>query len=328
MQIAHHRPQVDAFEQFCVRGRHQMLDTRQRHDGRLLRDIDRIARAAQHISDEAHDVVMLGAVLRVVQQTLCKTLVLSGIGRCRACSGQAHAFQLATRFPHEQLGSAATEEHVGISVQQHGSVRSAVDQVHQQVLRGERLVSAQLQAAGEHHLLHAAFLDGVKPASHRLFPGRPRIKLQLVRNGASRTSQRRQGKARETLDATGVHRAKGVHLQESATLVLDENHFGQHEMQVGERLEQLIGRRGVVRVESVEREEHRLLGGRPRKLALGFVQSRQRDAAPQTHETSRTVLAIVHELIGEALLHKAERIDDIGIERLGIRIDSGHSTSP
>ena len=140
--------------------------------------------------------------------------------------------------------------------------------------------------------------------------------------------RRRQGKARKALDATGVHRTKGVHLQESAALILDEHDLGQHEMQVGKRLEQLICRRWVVRVEAIEREEHRLLGGRPRQLTLGLVQGRQRDAASQAHETRRTVLAVIHELIGEALLHEAERVDDIGIERLGVRIDSGHSTSP
>ena len=305
-----------------------MLDARQRHDGRLLRDIDRVTRTAQHIPDEAHDVVMLGAVLRIVQQALRKALVLGGVGRCRTRSRQAHAFQLATGFAHEQLGGAAAEEHVGISVQQHGSVRGAVDQVHQQVLRGKRLVGTQFQTAREHHLLHAAAFDGIKPASHRLLPSGTRIEFQLVRNGASRAMRRRQGKTRETLDAAGVHRAKGVHLQESAALVLDEHYLGQHEMQVGERLEQLIGRRGIMRVESVEREEHRLLGGRPRQLALGLVQGRQRDTAPQAHETGGAVLAVIHELIGEALLHKAERVDDIGIERLGVRIDSGHSTSP
>lgn len=107
--------------------------------------------------------------------------------------------------------------------------------------------------------------------------------------------RRRQGKARETLDTAGVHRAKGVHLQESAALVLDEYHFGQHEVQVGERLEQLIGRRGIMRVESVEREEHRLLGSRPRQLALGFIQGRQRDTAPQAHEAGGAVLAVIHD---------------------------------
>ena len=271
---------------------------------------------------------MLGAVLRVVEQTLRKALVLGGVGRCRTGSRQAHAFKFAAGFAHEQLGSAAAEEHVGVAVEQHGSVRGAVDQVHQQVLRRERLVGTQFQAAREHHLLHAAALDGVKPASHRLLPSGTRIEFQLVRNGAPRAMRRRQGKAREALDAAGVHRAKGVHLQESAVLVLDEHHLGQHEVQVGERLEQLIGRRRIMRVESVEREEHRLLCGRPCQLALGLVQGRQRDATPQAHEAGRTVLAVIHELIGEALLHKAERVDDISIERLGVRIDSGHSTSP
>ena len=207
-------------------------------------------------------------------------------------------------------------------------MRGAVDQVHQQVLRREWLVGTQFQAARKHHLLHAAALDGVEPASHRLLPSGPRIELQLVRNGAARAMRRRQGKARKALDATGVHRTKGVHLQKSAALILDEHDLGQHEMQVWKRLEQLICRRWVVRVEAIEREEHRLLGGRPRQLTLGLVQGRQRDAASQAHETRRTVLTVIHELIGEALLHEAERVDDIGIERLGVRIDSGHSTSP
>ena len=83
--------------------------------------------------------------------------------------------------------------------------------------------------------------------------------------------RRRQGKARETLDTAGVHRAVEFTCRKAPHSFPDEHHFGQHEVQVGERLEQLIGRRGIVRVESVEREEHRLPGSRPRQPALGIV---------------------------------------------------------
>ena len=207
-------------------------------------------------------------------------------------------------------------------------MRRAVDKVHQQVFRGERLGSAHFQAARKHYLVNAAGVDGGKPVVYSALPCLARIKSQRVVDAAARARARGKRQAREALHTAGVHRAKRVDLQKRSALVFDKHHFGKHEVQAGKRLEQLVGRRRVVRVEAVEREEHRLFARRSGKLAFRVVKRGQCNAAAQAHEANGAVFAVVNELVREAFLQQAEHIDDIDVKRLSEREYPGHSPSP
>ena len=54
------------------------------------------------------------------------------------------------------------------------------------------------------------------------------------------------------------------------------------------------------------------------ELAFDAVERRQRNAAPHAHEADGAVFAIVDELVGETLLQRAIRIDDVGLDRLRV----------
>ena len=131
--------------------------------------------------------------------------------------------------------------------------------------------------------------------------------------------------AHEALDAARVHGSERVHLQEATLLVLEENNFGQHEAQVRKRTEKLIGGRGVFRVKAVEREEHRGLVDRARRIVVfDVIKRRKRNAAAKSHEAHGTLLRVEDELVGEALLQHAECIDDVSVDRHRGGINLGH----
>ena len=318
MQIVLHRSQVDAFQHARAGGRAQVLYVGERQDARLGGHVDVVACAVEHLSNEPHHVVVLGAVLRVGHQLVGqpRALFLGGAGGTRA--GQAHALHLVAALAYQQLGRAAAEEHVGVAVQQHGAARRAVDEVHQQVLRRERLQRLEALAARQHHLADAPPPDGVERRFHVRAPRVTRVGLQLERDGTAVATRRSGGLAGEPRDAARIDRAQRVHLQIRAAIVLDEDHFGQHELQAGKRLEQLVGRRRVLGVETVEREEDGLLADGAFELAFDAVERRQRNAAPHAHEPDGAVFAIVDELVGETLLQRAIRIDNIGLDRLRV----------
>lgn len=65
-------------------------------------------------------------------------------------------------------------------------------------------------------------------------------------------------------------------------------------------------------------EKRRLLADGAFELAFDAVERRQRNAAPHAHEADGAVFAIVDELVGETLLQRAIRIDDVGLDRLRV----------
>ena len=195
------------------------------------------------------------------------------------------------------------------------------------------------QPAREHHLRHPALPYGRKRRIHGLAPRLAGIGLKRKRNGRALAGRRGSHHACEAGHAAGVHRAQRVHLQEAPAFVLDEHDFRQHEPQPRERRHQLVGRRGIGGVETVEREEHRrLLGGilasrdlvqRAALAVLVFhiAQTGQRDAAAESHVAAGTLLVVVDELVGEPFLQPAERIHHIRLNGHIARVNSGHLPS-
>ena len=178
----------------------------------------------------------------------------------------------------------------------------------------------------EHHLLHAPGLDGRRRARHGTTPLLARVVLQSVGHRHARAGRRIGAQPQEPLHPPGVHRTQRVDLQKPAALILQQHTFGQHEAQLGKRAEQLVSRRRVLRVEAVEREEHRRLAHGPLVGAFRILKRRQRHAAAQPQAANRPFLRVVCELIGEPLLHQAERVDDVRLHGNGERIYLGHGT--
>ena len=278
----------------------------------------------EHLADEARHVVVLGAVLRIGHQSVGQPRALLFGAARRARARQTHALHLAPALAHQKLRRAAAEEHVGVAVQKHRAARRAVDEVHQHVLRRERARGHQALPTRQHHLLHASLADGAKRRRHSLAPRLARVRLQPVGDAFAPTRRRAGRLAHEPLDAPRIHRPERVHLQKRSALALDQHDLGQHEAQTRERLEQLVGGSGIARVEAIEREEHRLMRLGTLKLAFRVVERRQRDAAAKPHEAHGTVLAVVDELVGEALLQRGERIHDVGIDGSRVREDFRH----
>ena len=198
--------------------------------------VDAVACAVEHLADEPHHVVVLGAVLRgrpSAQRPDARALPRW------APAGHVPARHMLSNscaaLAHQQLGRAAAEEHVGVAVQQHGAARRAVDKVHQQVLRRERLrPRSALPRRDSTTLSTRPALDGVKPASTARATPRASRAPAVYGDAAAVAGGAASAWRDEACDAARVYRAKRVHLQKRAALVLDEHHFGQHELQAGE----------------------------------------------------------------------------------------------
>ena len=331
MQVARQIPNINALEHLSLRRRMQVLHMRERHDARLNRHIHVVARTREHVANELHHVIVLSSVLRIVHQALGQSCALSLVRACRTRARQTHAFNRLALLANEQLRRATAEEHVGVTVQDHRSARITVDEVDQQILRGEGMLGHQLLATRENNLAHTALFNGGKRLAHGLVPLLARILLKHVRDGFALALGRHLACAHEALNATGVHRAERVHLQHRALLALDEHDLGKHETQAREGAEKLVGRRRVFRIEAIEGEEH----GRLRNavltvkstLVVDALERRHRNAAAKAHIAHGTSLVVVNELVGKTLLQRAERVDDISVEALGERENFRHDAS-
>ena len=114
-----------------------------------------MADAPQNLAHEVDDVLVLGAVLLVRHKLACQLASAIRVLGSGARPRQAHALKLLTALANEQLGRAAAEEHVGVTVEQHRAARVAVYQVDQQVLRRERVLGKKPLPARENHLINA-----------------------------------------------------------------------------------------------------------------------------------------------------------------------------
>ena len=304
-----------------------MLHVAQREDLRLARDAHVVTDAPQDLAHEVDDVLVLGAVLLVRHKLACQLASAIRVLGSGARPRQAHALKLLAALANEQLGRAAAEEHVGVAVEHHRAARIAIYQVDQQVLRGERMLGAKPLPAREHHLANAPRANGRKRVVHFRPPLLARVALQRERHYHALATRGGRRLARETRDAARIHRGEAVHLQHAPAFVFHEHHLGQHEPKAREGLEELVGGLGILRVEAVEREEHRRLVDRSLNFVFHAFHLRQRNATPQAHVAVRALLVVVDELVGEALLQKAEPVDDVGIDGLGIRVDAGHGQS-
>ena len=189
------------------------------------------------------------------------------------------------------------------------------------------MLGAKPLPAREHHLANAPRANRRKRGVHFRSPLLARIALQRKRHRYTLAARSACHLAREARDAARIHGGEAVHLQHAPALVFHKHHFGQHEPKAREGLEEFVSGLGILRIEAVEREEHRRLIDRPLNLVFHAFHLRQRNATPQAHVAVRALLVVVDELVGEALLQKAEPVDDIGIDGLGIRVHAGHGQS-
>ena len=262
MQIAHKLGQVHALEHLRAHRGVEVLHVAQREDLRLARNAHVMADAPQNLAHEVDDVLVLGAVLLVRHKLACQLASPIRVLGSGARPRQAHALELLAALANEQLGRAAAEEHVGVTVEQHRAARVAVYQVDQQVLRRERVLGKKPLPARENHLANAPRANSRKRSIHFRPPLLARIALQRERNRHALATRGACRLARETRDAARIHRREAVHLQHAPALVFHKHHFRQHELKARERFEELVGRLGVLRVEAIEREEHgRLVDG-------------------------------------------------------------------
>ena len=121
--------------------------------------------------------------------------------------------------------------------------------------------------AREHNLADAPRANRRKRGVHFRPPLLARVALQRKRHRYTLAARSACHLARETRDPARIHGGEAVHLQHAPALVFHENHLGQHEPKARERLEKLVGGLGILRVETVEREEH----GRLVDRSLDFV---------------------------------------------------------
>ena len=338
MQVLHEVGQRDASEHTGAGRREQVLHVGKPHDLGHCGHIHVVANTVEHAADELHHIIVLGAVLPVSHERLRQRIRFRRGGPRRARSRKAHRRHSIAAFAHEQLRRAAAEEDVGVAVQKHRAPGVAVDEVHEQILRRERMLSHKAQPTREHHLRHPALPNGRKRRTHGLVPGLARIGLEGKWNDRALAGRCSGHHAREASHATGIHRTERVYLEKPPAFVLDEHDFRQHEPQPREGGHQLIGRRGIGGVEPVEREEHRRLvgiapgGDLTQRAALAVLvfhiaQTGQRDAAAESHIAGRVLLVVVDELVGESFLQPAERIHHIRLNGHIARVDSGHLPS-
>ena len=267
MQIAHELGQVHALEHLRAHRGVEVLHVAQRENLRLARNVHVMADAPQDLAHEVDDMLVLGAVLLVRHKLACQLASAIRVLGSRARPRQAHALELLAALTNEQLGRATAEEHIGVAVEHHRAARIAVYQVDQQILRGERVLGEKPLPAREHHLANAPRANRRKRGVHFRPPLLARVALQRERHYHALATRGACRLAREARDAARIHGGEAVHLQHAPALVFHKHHFGQHEPKAREGLEELVSGLGILRIEAVEREEHRRLVDR----SLDFV---------------------------------------------------------
>ena len=181
--------------------------------------------------------------------------------------------------------------------------------------------------ARKYHLANAPRANRRERSVHFRPPLLARILFERERHRHALATRGTCHLACEARDSARVHGGEAVHLQHAPALVFHKHHLRQHEPKARKRLEKLVCCLGVLRIESVEREEHRRLIDWPLDFVFHTLHLRQRNATPQAHVAVRALLVIVDELVGEAFLQKAEPVDDVGIDGLRVRVHAGHGQS-
>ena len=180
MQLAGKAHKRGALHNLRRCGRMQVLHVLQHLDLRRCRNINVIAIAGEHFAHEFHYVFVLATVLFATKQFVRQGLLLFRRFAVRARASKAHAFHVCPLLAQQQLGRAATEEHVAVTIQEHRAAGAAVDQVHQHILRRKRLFGRKLDAARRHEFLNLARRDAAKSHVHDASPLVKRVTLQRI----------------------------------------------------------------------------------------------------------------------------------------------------
>ena len=170
MQLAGKAHKRGALHNLRRCGRMQVLHMLQHFDLRCCRDINVIAIAREHFAHEFHHVLMLATVLFATEQLVCQSLLLFRRFAMRARTSKTHAFHVRPLLAQQQLGRAAAEEHIAVTIQEHRATGAAVDQVHQHVLRRKRLVGRKLDTTRRHEFFNLARRNATKPHIHDALP--------------------------------------------------------------------------------------------------------------------------------------------------------------